>query len=222
MGAGRRVARRYRFNVLAAPLATALERIFRCRYPLLWNDQPLTSVHKGKGAVAESLLPRVEPVVDGLELADSMWLRLGSAGSVAAGARPLDICAAYLPDSSKPKAEVDRAYAQLGADMRAAQGRGAEIVLLGDLNARVGCASGPGERIGQFGEAAVNAGGQALLALLDSCNMFALNSRTPGLEPFHTLQDRRRRSRGAVGAGLHYRRCPALCHPVRPLLSLSL
>ena len=42
--------RRYRFNVLAAPLATALERIFRCRYPLLWNDQPLTSVHKGKGA----------------------------------------------------------------------------------------------------------------------------------------------------------------------------
>ena len=41
--------KRFRFNVLAEPLAVAFDRALRSGYPPDWTLQPLTSVYKGKG-----------------------------------------------------------------------------------------------------------------------------------------------------------------------------
>ena len=136
--------------------------------------------------VAQALLARAEPSTTNLQLADSMWLKIGPAGPRAAGGRPLHLCVAYMPDCSKPRAEVGRAYAQLTADVSAMQALGAEVVLLGDFNARVGSADQPGARTGQYGEQVVTPAGRDLCALLDCCDLYALNGRHPAAAPAYT------------------------------------
>jgi hypothetical protein len=123
--------------------------------------------------VAETLLPSAKQVLEGLAHPDSMWLH------VSGGDRPLRLCAAYMPDVSKHRPQVTQAFAELAADVHAMQEGGAEVVLMGDFNARVGCAVQAGDRVGQFGEAATNTHGPALINLLRECDLYALNSRTP-------------------------------------------
>jgi exonuclease III len=107
-------------------------------------------------------------------LPESLWLRLDSKRS---GAPPLFVGLAYIPPSSlATAAAADEAYTALQEDIRRFQQKG-EVVVMGDLNSRVGRADVSGMHIGQFGEPETNQAGTRLITLLRDTSLFALNGR---------------------------------------------
>ncbi|KAF8064477.1 LINE-1 reverse transcriptase-like [Scenedesmus sp. PABB004] len=142
-------------------------------------------------------------------------------GGSAAAARPAFVGVVYLPPASLESAALRAdTYAQLQTDIQRFQERG-EVLVLGDFNSSVGSsapaeqqADQPPARIGQCGESgAPDAAGQALLAMLDATDLYALNGRAPtatGL-PAYT------RARLVCGAdGTHTEQCSVLDYVLAP------
>jgi hypothetical protein len=93
------------------------------------------------------------------------------------GQRPVFIGLVYIPPSDLTTADAIRtAYDALTTDTRRFQAQG-EVLLMGDFNSRVGSASQPNQHIGEWGEPTADAAGAALLDMLRSTDLFALNSR---------------------------------------------
>jgi hypothetical protein len=110
-----------------------------------------------------------------------MWLELRSR---CRGAKRTFLGLVYLPPSALDTAAgVASAFSQLLADVQRFQQLG-EVVLMGDFNSRVGAATHPGERVGQWGEPGMpDVGGRALLTFLASTDLYALNGRRANPDP---------------------------------------
>jgi hypothetical protein len=133
--------------------------------------------------VSLAMLPKVKPIMES-EWADSMWLQVAGWGRAA----PLYLCSVYMPDANKPAQEVKDAFSALQRDVVAMRGRRVrgEVVMLGDFNARVGCAVAQGERVGQFGETTCNTNGALLKRFLDDADLYAANGRIQQAQPQYT------------------------------------
>ena len=109
-----------------------------------------------------------------------LWLRVdGSSGE----APPLLLASVYMPCNPTSRAAqdaCDTAFDLLQAEVVRYQQEG-PVVLLGDVNGRVGRAQEPNARIGQYGEDHVNDNGRRLANLLEQTDSYALNGRR--LEP---------------------------------------
>ena len=117
----------------------------------------------------------------------SQWITL-SGGS---GVRDLHLASVYMPTESKHKVEREKAWAQLADDTLKMKDKG-EVVLLGDFNARVGSAAGPGGVIGEYGELNAqdrvpNKNGKLMLSFLDRMELTALGNRTASALPMYTF-----------------------------------
>ena len=76
-------------------------------------------------------------------------------------------------------------WVALMEDIRAFQEK-VQVVVLGDLNARVGSAEVNLDVIGRFGETHTDASGQRLIHLLHGTGMYALNGRVSCMQPAWT------------------------------------
>jgi hypothetical protein len=115
-----------------------------------------------------------------------MWLRLRPR----TGARvPVHIGVVYMPVAGTPVADVRVAYSQLKADVQTRRAAGGEVCVLGDFNARVGCAPQAGMHVGQFGETERNSNGDIMLAFLRDTALYALNGRVPCATPEYTREE---------------------------------
>lgn len=129
--------------------------------------------------VANTFTPVVTPHIDSC-VPECLWLELRR--SPRAG-RPVFLGVVYLPPSTLTTADqVATTYAQLASDVQRFQSLG-EVVLMGDFNSRVGKATHPGDHVGVWGEETVDAAGRALVGLLSTTDMYALNGRTPNPDP---------------------------------------
>jgi hypothetical protein len=85
----------------------------------------------------------------------------------------------YLPPSSlNTTAAIADTYNKLADDIDRFQQCG-EVIVMGDLNSRVGSATEAGQHIGQWGEPTANPAGLALIDLMQNTGLFSLNSRHP-------------------------------------------
>ena len=92
--------------------------------------------------------------------ANQLWIRVTGTE----GRRDLFVCCAYLPQETAPKAERDEAYEKLEAAASDFAAKG-DIVLLGDLNAKLLSAHGEAEEryIGKYGQQGTRSGNGVLL-----------------------------------------------------------
>ena len=85
----------------------------------------------------------------------------------------------YLPPSALATTEqIDACYSQLATDVERFAQCG-EVVIMGDLNSRVGSASADNQHIGRWGEQTANPAGIALIDFLRNTNLYTLNNRLP-------------------------------------------
>jgi hypothetical protein len=85
----------------------------------------------------------------------------------------------YLPPSALTTADAANAcYDQLAADVKRFQQCG-EVVIMGDLNSRVGSACEDNQHIGRWGEQTTNHAGLALIDFLRNAGLYTLNNRLP-------------------------------------------
>jgi hypothetical protein len=82
---------------------------------------------------------------------EALWLVLPGQG----GARKLFIEVVYMPDMGKSASVRSAAYSALQEDLGCLSSRGS-VLVMGDVNARVGRASDPTARIGMHGKTTVN------------------------------------------------------------------
>jgi exonuclease III len=94
------------------------------------------------------------------DYANQLWIRVTGTEC----RRDLHICCAYLPQETAPKTERDEAYVALEAAAAAFAAKG-DVVLLGDLNAKLLTARGSVEEryIGKCGQQGARTGNGALL-----------------------------------------------------------
>jgi hypothetical protein len=96
-----------------------------------------------------------------------------------------------MADSNKPVAAIQQAWDSLYDIFTHKSSTGHQCVLLGDLNARIGSASDPGQRYGMYGERVQpTKAGKCLLEFLTTTDTFAINSRTDGDNMTFYTQDR--------------------------------
>lgn len=142
-----------------------------------WFGNPRVGRRKGGVGflVVNSLLPEIEEC-KGAAHPESLWLCVAGHR----GERSLYVGCVYMPPVLA--AEEERHYATLMEDILGFQEKG-QVVVLGDLNARVGSAAANFDVIGRFGETHTNASGQRLIQLLRGTSMYALNGRLPCMQP---------------------------------------
>jgi hypothetical protein len=152
-------------------------------FTYLGRPRPKGTSKKGGGAawyVHSSLLAEVELVdakVARLNYGQAQWLKVPGSGR----SKPLFMGSVYMPTMGTALAEVQTAWQQLQSDVLALQTKG-NVVVLGDLNARVGSAGGEGEVIGKWGEknsiSVPNEHGRYMLQFLNGTNLISAAGRT--------------------------------------------
>lgn len=108
---------------------------------------------------------------------EALWLELSSTRR---GGAHVMVGAVYLPPSTLDnRANIQSVYSALQMDIEAFKQKG-EVIVLGDLNSKVGKASCAGDHIGEWGEdEPANDAGQALIDMLKATDMYTLNGRHP-------------------------------------------
>lgn len=148
--------------------------------------------------IARTLTPLVTVHTDTCT-PEAIWLELRGCR---AGAPPLCIGLVYLPPDSLGNAvRVEATLNLLHMDIRRFQEKG-EVVVMGDLNARVGRAQAAGGHIGEHGEPGpADAAGARLVRLLSATDLYLLNGRRA---PRHGTTPEYTRCRGNQSAVLDY------------------
>lgn len=145
-----------------------------------WFGRPRKGRSKGGVGflVSLALIPEIE-ICEDCSHPESVWLKVHGHR----GQRDLYIGCVYMPPS--PATTEENNYNFLLDDVAGYQGKG-RVMVLGDLNARVGSAIAPFDVIGQFGETTCNANGMRLVNFLHASDMYALNGRKLSREPAWT------------------------------------
>jgi exonuclease III len=105
---------------------------------------------------------------------NQVWLRIGAG----AGQAPLFVCNAYMPQATAGAESRREAWDNLSSDVTQHQ-RSGEVVVLGDLNARVSASLNGGHRVGAHLDALHNANGDELIQLLNGGSLVSLNGQKP-------------------------------------------
>ena len=143
-----------------------------------WFGKPRSSQRSQRGEgvigflVLECLVSEVE-FITAVAYEESVWMKVrGERGRLA-----LYIGCVYMPTDSTSVAVLDTCYERLSFREKG------KVVLLGDLNARVGKAADDDDVIGKFGEDTCNASGNKLISLLREVELVACNGRQLVSEP---------------------------------------
>ena len=126
--------------------------------------------------VAEHLAPAVSKEV--CSFADQLWIRITGTDN----RNDLLVCSAYMPQESDSKQVREDAFGALAASTNKFRAGSADVVIMGDFNARVGTPKTPEEetfigRFGQQGERTPN--WQLLVTLLKDAKMSNLGGQVP-------------------------------------------
>jgi hypothetical protein len=144
------------------------------------------------------LAPLITPHMH-TSVAESMWLEIRQTRS---GAQPLFVGLVYLPPSTLSNADnIAATYAAVQTDIENFAQRG-DTMVIGDFNSRVGRALTSDACVGQYGEAHLDAAGQALRDMLGRTSLVCLNDRTPsddGIAPRTPAYTRLRQLATATG-----------------------
>ena len=148
-----------------------------------WLGQPrkIQNSKRGEGGVGflirECLLAEVEFITN-INLEESAWIKVRGGR----GKESLYIGCIYMPTTTASVSTMDACYENLKEDVLIFKEKG-KVMLLGDLNARVGTASEIDEVIGMFGEETSNNNGEKLVSFLTEVDLVACNGRTFVMEP---------------------------------------
>jgi exonuclease III len=130
----------------------------------------------GWGGVALLVNSRFAPLLCALKptFRDQLWAKIPGTR----GERDLYVCAAYMPQESKSRSVREAAWAALTKSVLQYQRKG-RVVLLGDLNARLGQAKSTEEEklIGTHCGSKRTSNGKLLLKLLSEANLISLNGQ---------------------------------------------
>jgi len=126
---------------------------------------------RGSGGIGFLVSKQLDARVVG-ETSDSLlWIRIRIRGGT-----DVFLAVVYAPQATAPKAERELFFDELHRTVASFKKKGL-VILMGDFNARVGCAEKPNDHIGLFGEKAQNTNCKLMLDLLKEENLFALNGR---------------------------------------------
>jgi exonuclease III len=172
------VVRRERWDVVGVTETYLGENEVGSMAGFVWFGVP---GKKGKGSgrgsggvgvfVAEYLAQYVQVVRQGRH--DMVWLRF----DVETGSKVVGVV--YGPDMSKARSVRKEFFEALRKALEEFRGEGLEVIVMGDLNARVGRMKG-GEVVGEFGEEVLNENGVLMKEALLGGGCLALNGRKEG------------------------------------------
>ena len=149
--------------------------------PFKWISKPRRGEQGQHGGVAFLVHTTIAEHVTPLPSADDhevLWIKIQGRGG--RSAKPIMLASAYMPDAGKSAADIEAAWDALkvATVQRSCEG---QVVIVGDLNAKVGSASRRDDVIGMYGEPnsnrIPNAPGHQMLRFLRSCGMVAMNGR---------------------------------------------
>ena len=131
----------------------------------------------GNGGVGFLVALHLVPLVSRLKSQgdNQLWLKIRGT----AGHKDLYICSAYMPQESAPVADRKSAWDQLQEDARSYKQRG-EVLLSGDLNAKVGTSRNTAERkaVGPHASGNFSGNGELMLKLMCALGLANLSGHS--------------------------------------------